>query len=105
MVRMVHKTSDAEVAFAKTQLKAALVAEQSTSAGVAAALAKSLSCHGRPVALKEMFARIDAVDADAVKAVAKRVVNDKDHALAAAGPIYELPDYNWIRRRSHWLRY
>jgi hypothetical protein len=29
----------------------------------------------------------------------------QDHALAAVGPIYELPDYNWIRRRSYWLRY
>ena len=33
------------------------------------------------------------------------VINDEDHALAAIGPIYELPDYNWIRRRSYWHRY
>ncbi|CAM9869143.1 unnamed protein product, partial [Choristocarpus tenellus] len=32
-------------------------------------------------------------------------INDQDHALAAVGPIHELPDYNWIRRRSYWLRY
>lgn len=144
MVRLVHKTTDADVAHAKTQLKAQLAKAAGTSSGLAADLAKSIrsvagaafacllqgltllplrrrvdrrshclpllrslsrSTVGRAVSLKEMFARIDAVDAAAVKAVAKKVVNDNDHALAAAGPIYELPDYNWIRRRSYWLRY
>lgn len=105
LVRLVHKTSNADVEFAKAQLKAQLAAERGTTAGIAADLAKSISHHGRPVPLDEMFARIDAVTADTVKATAKKVINDEDHALAAVGPIYELPDYNWIRRRSHWLRY
>jgi len=105
LVRLVHKTSDADVEFAKTQLKAKLVKDLSTTSGLANDLAKSLSCYGRAVGLPELFARIDAVDAATVKATAKKVINDNDHALAASGPIYELPDYNWIRRRSHWLRY
>lgn len=57
------------------------------------------------MSIAEVFARIDAVTPEDVKATAKKVINDNDHALAAVGPIYELPDYNWIRRRSHWLRY
>jgi processing peptidase subunit beta len=40
-----------------------------------------------------------------VKATANKFINDEDHALAAIGCIYELPDYNWIRRRSYWHRY
>lgn len=36
--------------------------------------------------------------------MAYQFINDQDHALAAVGPIHELPDYNWIRRRSFWLR-
>jgi len=105
LVRMVHKTTESELAFAQDQLKEALLQERSTTAGSAACLAKDLACYGRPVSLKELFARIDAVKVDDVKAVAKKVINDQDHALAAVGAIYELPDYNWIRRRSHWLRY
>jgi len=105
LVRLVHKTTDKDVEFAKLQLKSQLAADLGTSAGLAADLAKSISYHGRPVSLEEMYARIDAVTADTVKATAKKVINDQDHALAAVGPIYELPDYNWIRRRSHWLRY
>jgi len=42
LVRLVHKTSDEEVAFAKTQLKAKLVKDVSSSAGLAADLAKSI---------------------------------------------------------------
>ena len=105
LVRCVHKMSDEEVDFAKTQLKAAIVKETSTSSGLASGLGKSLSCYGRVVSPVEMFKRIDAVDAAAVRAAAKQVINDNDHALAATGPLHELPDYNWIRRRSFWLRY
>ncbi|CAM9560517.1 unnamed protein product, partial [Ectocarpus sp. 8 AP-2014] len=39
-----------------------------------------------------------------VRQSADEIINDQDHALAAVGPIHELPDYNWIRRRSFWLR-
>ena len=53
----------------------------------------------------ELFARIDALSTADVKATANKFINDEDHALAAIGPIFELPDYNWIRRRSYWLRY
>lgn len=105
MVRLCHKTTDEEVAFARTQLKSKLVTEFGSNAGVASSLAKSLMCYGRMTTIGEMFARIDAVDKDAIKQTAKALINDQDHALAAVGPIHELPDYNWIRRRSHWLRY
>jgi processing peptidase subunit beta len=105
LVRMVHKTSAAELYFAQDQLKQSLLLARATTAGSAACLAKDLACYGRPVPLKELFARVDAVTVADLKAVAKKVVNDQDHALAAVGAIYELPDYNWIRRRSHWLRY
>lgn len=42
LVRLVHKTTDADVEFAKGQLKAQLAKERGTSAGIAADLAKSI---------------------------------------------------------------
>jgi hypothetical protein len=27
------------------------------------------------------------------------------HMTLSFRPLHELPDYNWIRRRSYWLRY
>ena len=53
----------------------------------------------------EIFSRIDAITADDIKATAAKVINDQDHALAAVGGIHVLPDYNWIRRHSYYLRY
>ena len=47
-----------------------------------------------------MFARIDALTARDIRATANRFINDEDHALAAIGPIGNLPDYKWIRERS-----
>ncbi|KAL6553048.1 hypothetical protein OROGR_006890 [Orobanche gracilis] len=45
------------------------------------------------------------LDASTVKRVANRFISDKDLAIAAIGPIQGLPDYNWFRRRTYWLRY
>jgi processing peptidase subunit beta len=53
----------------------------------------------------ESLARIDAVDTNAVKNCANRFFYDRCHALAAVGPIYELPEYDWIRRKSYYLRF
>ena len=54
--------------------------------------------------LQEMLDRIDAVETADVQEAAYTFIHDNDHALAAVGPIHELPDYNWVRRRSQWLR-
>eukprot|EP00343_Euplotes_focardii_P008999 CAMPEP_0205824594 /NCGR_PEP_ID=MMETSP0206-20130828/21691_1 /ASSEMBLY_ACC=CAM_ASM_000279 /TAXON_ID=36767 /ORGANISM="Euplotes focardii, Strain TN1" /LENGTH=57 /DNA_ID=CAMNT_0053122847 /DNA_START=66 /DNA_END=239 /DNA_ORIENTATION=- len=53
----------------------------------------------------ETLARIDAVDAAAVKACANRYFYDRDHCLAAVGNCHELQDYNFHRRRSYFLSY
>ncbi|GMH91040.1 hypothetical protein TrVE_jg5017 [Triparma verrucosa] len=104
LVRIVHKTTDEEVSRAKTQLKANMLMTLDGHANVAEDIGRQLLTYGRRLSLAETFARIDAITADDVKATAAKVVNDQDHALAAIGPIHGLPDYNWIRRRSYWLR-
>lgn len=105
LVRLVHKTTDEEVARAKTNLKASMLMQLDGHAHVAEDIGRQLLTYGRRMTPAEVFSRIDDVDAAQVRAVAGKVINDKDHALAAVGPIHELPDYNWIRRRSYWLRY
>ncbi|RHY33139.1 hypothetical protein DYB32_001822 [Aphanomyces invadans] len=103
LVRLVHKTSDDEVERAKTQLKASILMQLDGSSAVAEDIGRQLLVYGRRLTPAEIFARIDAVDAAAVRKVADDVINDKEHALAAVGPIHELPDYNFIRRRSYWV--
>lgn len=61
--------------------------------------------YGRRVPKAELFARIDAVTPETIKAVADRFIYDQDIAIAALGDTQNLPDYTYFRRRTYWLRY
>jgi processing peptidase subunit beta len=86
---------------AKNQLKMNLLAHLDGSTVIAEDIGRQLLTYGRRMHPVEMMARIDAVDAAQIKSTARRYFQDRDHALAAIGPIWELPDYNWIRARSY----
>lgn len=105
LVRLVHIPSDEEVERAKFQLKAIMLAGLDGHSNVAEDIGRQLLTYGRRMTPAEIFSRIDAVTRDDIRATATKVINDKDHALAAVGGIHELPDYNWFRRHSYWLRY
>jgi predicted Zn-dependent peptidase len=53
---------------------------------------------GRPMETAEIIARIDAVDAPAVKRVASRIVATTP-TLSALGPVSKLESYDAIARR------
>lgn len=101
LVRLCHDVTDEEVAVAKAQLQRSVSASRQCSGDVG----RQILAHGRHLTAAETYIRIDNLTADDVKSTADTFLNDEDHALSAVGPIYELPDYNWIRRRSHWVRY
>lgn len=105
MVRLCHNVTDQEVERAKTQLKASMLMQLDSFSNVAEDIGRQVLTYGRRMSSAETFARIDAITTDDIKRTANKVINDEDHALAAIGPIFELPDYNWIRRRSYWHRY
>jgi processing peptidase subunit beta len=105
MVRLCHNVTDEEVDRAKTQLKANMLMNLDSFAQTAEDIGRQMLTYGRRMSPAETFARIEAITTADVKATANKFINDEDHALAAIGPIFELPDYNWIRRRSYWHRY
>jgi processing peptidase subunit beta len=93
-----------ELAAAKNNVKLLMLAPDGSGA-VCEDIGRQVLLYGRRMSPAEIVARIDAVDEAAVKNCATRYFYDRDHALAAVGPIFELPDYDWIRRKSYWLRY
>jgi processing peptidase subunit beta len=105
IVRLVHIVSDEEVERAKVNLKATLLMALDGNSNVAEDIGRQMLTYGRRMTPAEIFSRIDAVTTSDIKATAAKFINDEDHALSAVGGIHELPDYNWIRRHSYWLRY
>ncbi|PIN02419.1 Mitochondrial processing peptidase, beta subunit, and related enzymes (insulinase superfamily) [Handroanthus impetiginosus] len=105
MTKLCYRVSEADVIRARNQLKSSLLLHIEGTSPVAEDIGRQLLTYGRRIPYAELFARIDAVDASTVKRVANRFIFDKDVAISAVGPIQGLPDYNWFRRRTYWLRY
>ncbi|KAK2983698.1 hypothetical protein RJ640_002095 [Escallonia rubra] len=103
--KLCYRISEADVTRARNQLKSSLLLHMDGTSPVAEDIGRQLLTYGRRIPFAELFARIDAVDASTVKRVANRFIFDRDVAIAALGPIQSLPDYNWFRRRTFWLRY
>uniref|UniRef100_A0A7S0STA1 mitochondrial processing peptidase n=1 Tax=Chromulina nebulosa TaxID=96789 RepID=A0A7S0STA1_9STRA len=105
LVRLCHEVTDEEVERAKVQLKANLLTQLDNFSSITEDIGRQILTYGRRVSTAETFARIDSLTTKDIRSTANHFINDEDHALAAVGPIFELPDYNWIRRRSYWHRY
>ncbi|CAA0830016.1 Probable mitochondrial-processing peptidase subunit beta [Striga hermonthica] len=105
LTRLCYRVSEADVIRARNQLKSCLLLHIDGTSPVAEDIGRQLLTYGRRMPYAELFARIDAVDASTVKRVANRFIFDRDVAISAMGPIQGLPDYNWFRRRTYWLRY
>jgi len=103
--KMCYNPLEEDIIRARNQLKAALLFSQDNLSGVAEDIGRQLLVYGRRIPKAELFARIDAVDVDTVKAAADRFIYDQDIAIAAMGDTQNLPDYTWFRRRTYWLRY
>jgi predicted Zn-dependent peptidase len=54
--------------------------------------------------VSQVFARIDSLTTEDVKATANKIVNDEDLALAGVGSILGLPDYGKLRSQNVWAR-
>lgn len=103
--RMIYRVSEDDVIRARNQLKSSILLHLDGTSAVAEDIGRQLLTYGRRIPTAELLARIDAVDVETVKRVADRFIFDKDIAVSAIGPTQFLPDYNWLRRRTYWLRY
>lgn len=101
-----YNVDDVLLQEAKNQVKMTILGLlNSGSTPICEDIGRQMLTYGRRIHPTEVLARIDAVDTNAVKACANRYFYDRDFALAAHGPILELPDYNALRKKTYWLRY
>lgn len=98
--RLASSVSETEVARARNQLKSALLLHIDGSTAVSENNGRQMLTYGRIMPFLELFARIDAVDCAAVTETAKEFIVDKDIALAAVGPLSNLPELSWFRSHT-----
>jgi predicted Zn-dependent peptidase len=90
---------ESEVARARAQIKAGLVMNLESAAGRADQIARQFLAFGRVPEISELIARIDAVDATQVSALAGRVLTGSQPAMGAVGAITSLAPYERIAAR------
>lgn len=93
-VRMTEAAPEAEIARARAQLKAGLLMSLESSSSRLEQIGRQLLVFGRIVPVEEMVARLEAVDAQAVAAACRRLLDAGDPALAVIGPAGKLPDFD-----------
>lgn len=92
--------SESEVERAKNQLKASMLFQNDGTTAVCDEIGRQMLTYGRRMYAAELDARIEAIDVDTVKAVAKKYIYDNDPAVVGLGPIEQLPEYVRIRAQQ-----
>ncbi len=87
-----------EVARARAQLRAGILMGLESCASVAESMAIQTLLFGHPVEVATRLARIDAVDAAAVRRFADRVLHSGVPTIAATGPVSRLPSSDTVAR-------
>eukprot|EP00933_Yihiella_yeosuensis_P033015 TRINITY_DN26715_c0_g1_i1.p1 TRINITY_DN26715_c0_g1~~TRINITY_DN26715_c0_g1_i1.p1 ORF type:complete len:466 (-),score=131.73 TRINITY_DN26715_c0_g1_i1:69-1466(-) len=100
-----HSVTDEEVERAKRELKASLVNGSGSVVDGCNELGQQMLAYGRGIPPAEMMLRIDAVDAEEVKRVAYKYLNDNEIAVTALGPLHGMPQFYDMRRKTAMIRY
>eukprot|EP00186_Timspurckia_oligopyrenoides_P003637 CAMPEP_0182449328 /NCGR_PEP_ID=MMETSP1172-20130603/33433_1 /TAXON_ID=708627 /ORGANISM="Timspurckia oligopyrenoides, Strain CCMP3278" /LENGTH=492 /DNA_ID=CAMNT_0024646559 /DNA_START=22 /DNA_END=1497 /DNA_ORIENTATION=+ len=98
MTHMIGPSSEVDesaLEIAKQALKTSLLSNLEGTTGIAENIGRQLLVYGRCIPLAEWFARIDAVDAPALKRIVNKYFYDREIAIAAMGRTHSVPDYSW----------
>ena len=89
------KVTENELARAKAQLKSAILMALESSSSRCEQAARQLQSFGHTITIPEVIEKINAVNTDAVEAVARRIFSSRP-TIAAIGPTKKLDDYAHI---------
>ena len=96
---MSQHTSEEEAARARAQLKAALLMGLESPHQRCELIAGHLYTYGRVLSVEELIARVDAVDAAAIRNFAARILRGGNPAIAAVGPVKHVESRDVFARR------
>lgn len=85
--RIGEDVSEDEVVRARAQIKAGLLMGLESSSSRAEQIARQYMIHGRVLPVDELIQKVDAVDANAVRRYAERLMKGPGLALSAIGPL------------------
>jgi len=97
--------TDEEVERAKRELKCKLFSAPTSAEASCMELGQQILAYGRGLPPAEMILRIEAIDAEEVKRVAYKYLNDGEVAVTALGPLHGMPQYYDLRRATGMHRY
>uniref|UniRef100_A0AAG5DAM5 Mitochondrial-processing peptidase subunit beta n=1 Tax=Anopheles atroparvus TaxID=41427 RepID=A0AAG5DAM5_ANOAO len=103
-MRLCTMVTDGEVERAKRQLKTHLLAELEGPYAICKDIGRQVLRSGRREALHDMERRLENVSAQNVRAVGMKYIFDRCPAVAAVGPVENLPDYMRVRSSMSWVR-
>ncbi|MBV9570619.1 MAG: insulinase family protein [Alphaproteobacteria bacterium] len=93
MAGLAATASEEEIVRAKAQMKSGLLMGLERPATRAEQIAGQLLTFGRVIPVEELTARLDAVDAAAVRRFGERIMNTEQPSLAVVGPHNKLESY------------
>mmetsp|Transcript_41806 Transcript_41806/g.163972 ORF Transcript_41806/g.163972 Transcript_41806/m.163972 type:complete len:477 (-) Transcript_41806:76-1506(-) len=105
LVRNVFKIEEAALERAKAKAKMNVLATLDGTQAIADEIGRQLHVYGRRMPMTELFARVDEITTSSMKDIAEQYIYDREIAVAAMGPVWALPEYQWMRRRTYWNSY
>jgi predicted Zn-dependent peptidase len=99
MTAVAEKVNEDEVRRAKRQIKAGLLMGRESVPGVSEGLGRHMLCYGRVRGVEELAEKIDAVSAEDISRVMRRLLTGGVPTLTSLGPAKKLEGYEKIRGR------
>jgi predicted Zn-dependent peptidase len=99
MAALAQGATETEVARAKAQMKSGMLMGLERPSSRTEQIAANLLAHGRVLSVEEMTAKLDAVDAEAVRRFGDRLMSCGSPAMAAVGPVKRLESYEVFAAR------
>uniref|UniRef100_A0A8C3UAV8 Mitochondrial-processing peptidase subunit beta n=1 Tax=Catharus ustulatus TaxID=91951 RepID=A0A8C3UAV8_CATUS len=103
-IRLCTSVTENEVARAKNLLKTNMLLQLDGSTPICEDIGRQMLCYKRRIPIPELEARIEAIDAQTIREICTKYICDKHPAVAAVGPIEQLPEYSKICSGMNLLR-